>query len=105
MEIKIETGSIRLLDKLAEIEAECFDQEAFTKRQIAYLLSDYNTIALIAKANSNIAGFIIAQVETDSGQPYGHIVTINVAPSFRRSGIGSKLLNEVEEILRQKGIT
>ena len=105
MEIKIETGSIRLLDKLAEIEAECFDQEAFTKRQIAYLLSDYNTIALIAKANSNIAGFIIAQVEIDSGQPYGHIVTINVAPSFRRNGIGSKMLNEVEEILRQKGIT
>jgi len=30
MEIKIETASIRLLDKLFEIEEQCFDQEAFT---------------------------------------------------------------------------
>ena len=59
MEIKIESASIRLLDKLYEIEEQCFDQEAFTKRQISYLLTDYNTIALVAKVNSDIAGFII----------------------------------------------
>jgi ribosomal-protein-alanine acetyltransferase len=105
MEIKIETGSIRLLDKLAEIEAQCFDQEAFTKRQMAYLLADYNTIALTAKADGDIAGFIIAQVEIDSDRLFGHIVTINVSSTFRRMGIGTKMLNEVEQILRQKGIT
>ena len=105
MEIKIETASIRLLDKLYEIEGQCFNQEAFTKRQIAYLLTDYNTIGLVAKVDSEIAGFIISQVEIEDDTLYGHIITINVAPNYRRKGIASKMLNETEEILKEKGIT
>jgi ribosomal-protein-alanine acetyltransferase len=105
MEIKIETASTRLLDKLLEIEEQCFDQEAFSKRQIAYLLTDYNSIALVAKANSDVAGFIIAQVEVKDDRLFGHIITINVPPKYRRKGIGSKLIKEIENILKQKGIS
>jgi len=104
MEIKIETASIKQLDKLYEIEEQCFDQEAFTKRQIAYLLADYNTIALVARANSDIAGFIIAQVEIENDTLCGHIITINVAPTHRRKGVASKMLKETEDLLRLKGM-
>lgn len=104
MEIRIETASIRLLDKLYEIESQCFDQEAFTKRQIAYLLTDYNTIGLVAKANGEVAGYIIAQVEVEKDTLYGHIITVNVLPAYRRKGIGSRMLKETEEILKGKGI-
>jgi ribosomal-protein-alanine acetyltransferase len=104
MELKIETASIKLLDKLFEIEEQCFDQEAFSKRQIAYLLTDYNTIALAAKANSDIAGFILTQVEIENDTLFGHIITINVASTYRRKGIASKMLQEMEIILKQKGI-
>ena len=105
MEVKIETANIKLLDKLYQIEEQCFDQEAFTKRQIAYLLTDYNTIALVAKTDSDIAGFIIAQVEVEENTEFGHIITINVAPNCRRKGVAAKLLREIETILKQKGIT
>lgn len=104
MEVKIETATTKLLDKLFEIEEQCFDQEAFSKQQIAFLLTDYNTIALVAKANSDVAGFIIAQVEVEGDTLFGHIITINVAPHFRRKGIASQMLKEIEEILKQKGI-
>ena len=104
MEIKIETATIKLLDKLYQIEEQCFDQEAFTKRQIAYLLTDYNTIALVAKANGDIVGFIIVQVEIENDTLFGHIITVNVAPSYRRKGIARKLLEEIEDIFKQKGI-
>ena len=104
MEIKIESASIRLLDKLYEIEEQCFDQEAFTKRQISYLLTDYNTIALVAKANNDISGFVIAQVEVENDRVFGHIITVNVAPVYRRKGIGTKMLIEIESLLKQKGI-
>lgn len=104
MEIKIEAASIRLLDKLYQIEEQCFDQEAFTKRQIAYLLTDYNTIGLVAKANSDVAGFIMSQIEVEDELLYGHIITLNVAPAFRRKGIGSKMLKETEQILRDRSI-
>ncbi len=69
MEVKIETATITLLDNLFEIEEQCFDQEAFTKRQISYLLTDYNTIALVAKTITDIAGFVIAQVEIEENPP------------------------------------
>ena len=103
MEIKIETATIRLLDTLYKIEEQCFNEEAFTKRQIAYLLTDYNTIALIAKIQTDIAGFIIAQVETDNTE-YGHIITLNVALNYRHKGIATKLLQEIENLLKDRGI-
>ena len=105
MEVKIETATIKLLDTLYKIEEQCFDQEAFTKRQIAYLLTDYNTIALVAKVESDIAGFIIAQVEVEENTEFGHIITMNVAPTCRRQRIATKLLQEIENLLKQKGIT
>ena len=104
MELKIETATPKLLDELFEIEEQCFDQEAFTKRQIAYLLTDYNTIALVAKANNDIAGFIIIQIEIENNTLFGHIITINVASTYRRKGIANKMLEETEVILKQKGI-
>ena len=105
MEIKIETATIRQLDQLYQIEEQCFNQEAFTKRQIAYLLTDYNTIGLVAKTNNDITGFIIAQVEIENETLFGHIITVNVAPPYRRKGIAKKLLQEIESLLKQKGIT
>ena len=104
MNTKIETASIRLLDKFCEIEHQCFDKEAFTKRQLAYLLTDYNSIALVAKVDSDIAGFIISQVEIENNTFFGHIITINVAPTWRRKGIGSQMLKEIERILKEKGV-
>jgi ribosomal-protein-alanine acetyltransferase len=103
MEVKIETATPKLLDILFKIEQQCFDEEAFTKRQIAYLLSDYNTIALGAKNGAEVAGFVIAQVETDEIE-FGHIITLNVAPNFRHKGIATKLLGEMESLLKQRGI-
>jgi ribosomal-protein-alanine N-acetyltransferase len=103
MAVKVETASIRLLDALYKIEAQCFDEEAFSKRQIAYLLTDYNTIALVAKVSADITGFIIAQVETDEIE-YGHIITLNVAQNYRHRGVATRLLEEMGDLLKQRGI-
>ena len=104
MEIKIETATIKILDQLFQIEEKCFDQEAFSKRQIAYLLTDYNSIALVAKVDGLVAGFIIVQVEVEENTEYGHIITVNVSPSFRRKKIASKMIREIESLLKQKDI-
>ena len=104
MEVKIETATIKLLDQLFQIEEQCFDQEAFSKRQIAYLLTDYNTIAFVAKVNEVVVGFIIAQVEMEENTEFGHVITINVVRNFRRKGIGKRMLLQIETILKQKGV-
>jgi ribosomal-protein-alanine N-acetyltransferase len=104
MDIEIVDVSLRLLDKLWEIENQCFDQEAFTKQQLAYLIADYNTIGLTALVNGEIAGFAMARVNIRRTITFGHILTIDVPPVYRRKGIAQKLLYEIETILREKGI-
>jgi ribosomal protein S18 acetylase RimI-like enzyme len=105
MDVKIETATIKLLDQLFAIEEQCFSEEAFSRRQIAYLLTDYNTIALVAKNNFDIAGFIIAQIDVEDNNEYGHIVTLNIPHNYRRKYVATRLLKEIQAILRQRGIT
>ena len=104
MDIKIEDVSISNLGKLYEIEKQCFEQEAFTKQQLAYLLTDYNAIGLAALVNGEIAGFAIARVDIRRNEQFGHIVTVDVIPAYRRKGIAPKLLHKIETILRERGI-
>ncbi len=104
MKIKVEDISLSFLDELYEIEKQCFETEAFTKQQIAYLLSDYNTIALMARVNDEIAGFVIGQIEIVRNMPVGHIVTVNTVPAYHRKGIAHKLLREIETLFKNKGV-
>ena len=104
MDITISDLTIQLLDKLCEIENQCFEQEAFTKQQIACLITDYNTIGLTAIIKSEIAGFVIARVNITRNATFGHILTIDVAPAYRRKGVAQKLLHEIETTLRGRGI-
>jgi ribosomal-protein-alanine N-acetyltransferase len=103
MNITIEDANIRMLDELYEIEKQSFAEEAFSKEQIGYLLTDYNCISLAAKANGEIVGFIVAMFELECKQPVGHIMTIDVLPKFRRQGVGEHLMRETEALLKQKG--
>ena len=104
MDIKIEDLSIQLLDQLCEIEKQCFEQEAFTKQQLAYLVADYSTIGLTALVNGEIVGFAIGRVDIGRNEQFGHIVTVDVTPAYRRKGIAQKLLHKLETILSERGI-
>jgi len=104
MPVTIEDASIRHLDRLYEIETECFDREAFTKKQIARLLVDYNSVGLVAKEEQKIVGFIIGTIQSEESSLIGHVITIDISKSHRRKGLGIRLLQEIEEILREKGV-
>ena len=101
--ITIEDVSVRLLDKLYQIEKQCFKQEAFSKQQISYLLLDYNAISFAAYVDGELAGFIIGRIDVEENQLAGHILTIDVVPEQRRKGIAQKLLREVEDAAKQHG--
>jgi len=104
MPITIEDASIRHLDKLYEIEMGCFEREAFTKQQIAHLLTDYNSVSLVAKVNGEIIGFIIGTIYLERNSLTGHILTIDISPIHRRKGTAQKLLQEIEKIFTEKGV-
>jgi len=77
--IKIEPTDLKFIDAYYRIETDCFDAEAFSKNQLVYLLTAYNIIALAAKTDLDVAGFIIVQVETDDTE-FGHIITLRTCP-------------------------
>lgn len=103
MAVSIEDVSLECIERLYEIEKECFREEAFTKQQIAKLLTSPNSIGLIAKKNGKIIGFVIGAVYYDKDQLVGHILTIDISQKHRRKGIGVKLLQEIEKIFAEKG--
>jgi len=99
---KIEKASIEDLDRLYEIEMKCFETEAFTKQQIAYLLT--NSVILVSKVKDEIVGFVIGKTYIDKKPATGQILTIDVSPKHRRKGIGQRLLQEIEKTFKDKGI-
>jgi len=104
MTVVIEDALIRHLDRLCEIEAECFGDEAFAKEQMLRLLKEYNCVNLVARVDGIIAGFVIGMMYVDRKALYAHILTIDVSPAYRRRGIGRLLLREIERIFKEKGV-
>lgn len=101
---KIEKASIEHLNRLCEIEIKCFETEAFTKQQIAYLLTDSNSMILVSRVKGEIVGFIIGKTYMDKKPATGQILTIDVSPKHRRKGIGQRLLQEIEKTFKDKGV-
>ena len=100
----LEDARSKDLKRLYEIEKECFDEEAFTSEQISQLLDDYNTVSLVARVEGKIVGFVIGIIYVDKKALYGHVLTVDVAPSYRRRGFGRLLMNEIEKIFAMKSV-
>ena len=103
VQVKVERATIDHLGQLVDLERECFTTEAYTERQILGLLKDSRNVALLARVDGDIAGFIIGLDETLKNHRLGHVVTIDVALKYRRKGIGSILLEEMETVFSQRG--
>jgi len=105
MNAKIETATFKLLERLYEIEKQSFRNEAFSKRQIRYLLRDYNAISLVARVDGEIVAFAIGRMECEAEVQYGHIFTVETVSAFRRKGIAQKLLRGLEDVFAKRGAT
>jgi ribosomal-protein-alanine N-acetyltransferase len=93
-------------DMLWRMDQECFPPGiAYSKAELKAYVRHRGSFTLVAEsgaASGNeaaaAAGFIVAH-----GGPAGHVITIDVIPSARRSGVGSLLLLAAEERLRAAG--
>jgi len=86
---------------LWSIDQRCFPPGiAYPRRELAAYLRRRGSFTVVAEHGAGapgvLAGFIVAEA---SRRGVGHIITIDVLPESRRSGLGSKLLAAAEERL------
>lgn len=102
--IRVQQSSLEDLEKIYELELECFGRNAYSKSFIRFLLADLSSIALKAVDDQGeIVGSVIGRVEKSSGKVIGRVYTIDVKPEHRRKGIGRTLLKKLEEEFRRMG--
>ena len=86
-------------ESLWRMDQECFPQGiSYSRQELKAFMRYRGSFTVVATEDQEIRGFIIAK----SG-PIGHIITIDVGPTARRSGVGSFLLKGAEERLRAGG--
>lgn len=104
MRVTIERASIHSLDTLCEIEKKCFQDDAFERQQIAYLITSSDIEFLVGRVRRKIIGFVAGRIYTNGQSKSGHMLTIDVLPEYRRRGIGFRLLKKIERIFIDEGI-
>ncbi len=105
MKLRVKSASVTDLQRLYEIEKECFSSEAFSMEQLAFLLENPSSISLIALADNEIVGFIIGIVYKGlKTENVGHVFTLDVAEKYRRKGIALRLLKELEKKFKEKNV-
>ena len=99
---------------LWSIDQKCFAPGiAYSRRELATYIQRRGSFTVVAEGSSQepgkadastrdsgIVGFIVAEANR---RGVGHIISIDVLPRARRSGVGSKLLAIAEERLRSGG--
>lgn len=91
------------LDRLVTIENKCFPPyQAYSKKQLHYLITKAKSLTLVECAEYELRGFIICL--TRLGSRTAGIETLNVDPSYRGKGIALRLLRSTEITLSSKGI-
>jgi len=88
-------------DTLIEIDQACYEPGvAYSKRDMRAYLQFPSAECVLAETSREIVGFCISARQ----RARGYIVTIDVLEKYRKSGIGSALLCEVERRLAANGV-
>lgn len=98
-------------ETLWNIDQKCFAPGiAYSRRELSIYIRRRGSFTVVAEndprtgkataGNSEIVGFIVAEA---GPRRIGHVISIDVLPAARRSGLGSKLLLAAEDRLRSDG--
>jgi [ribosomal protein S18]-alanine N-acetyltransferase len=91
------------LDDIERIEKKCFPGRiAYSRRQLAHLCLRANSSCLLETNGNTIRGFII--VTYRQGSNSAGLETIDVDPSFKKQGIGVRLLAAAHMDMKQHHI-
>ena len=86
---------------LLRLDEGCFPPGiAYSKTMLRYFLKLPSADGTVAEDGGKIVGFIL----TEENPPLAHVITLDVAETHRRHGVGSALLAESEKNLALRGV-
>lgn len=86
--------------EIAELEAELFSMP-WSRQGFTDTLTMPNVLFLVAREEEELAGYCGIYMAADEGE----ITNVAVRPSFRRQGIGVRLVSELMEEAAAEGVT
>jgi len=87
----------RDMPAVLKIEAECFEFP-WTEEDFLCCLRQRNCIGMVAEVDEEVVGFMIYELQKSRLR----VLNFAVAPIFRRSGIGSRMIARLVEKLSQQ---
>lgn len=86
---------------LFRLDQACFPPGiSYSKTTLKYFLTLAGADCIVATNDRSTVGFIL----TEENPPLAHVITLDVAESQRRRGVGSALLTESEKNLARRGV-
>jgi len=86
---------------LHKLDQACFPPGiSYSKFSLQYFLNLPAADCLVVEDGKAIAAFILSE----TNPPLAHIITLDVAAAYRRKGLASKLLSEMEKHFRYKEV-
>ena len=95
---QIVDAGLRDLNRLRELEAECFAMDAWPMIDLLAALVMPGIVRLKAVVGDQMVGFIAGDIRRGSG--VGWIVTLGVRQAYRRMGIARTLLQACDERMK-----
>ncbi len=88
-------------ETLYQMDQVCYERGiAYSRRTLREFLGMPGAATWVALAGADVAGFLIALCDASQG----HIVTLDVAPTERRRGVGSALVAKAEREMAATGV-
>jgi ribosomal protein S18 acetylase RimI-like enzyme len=98
----IRKGQIEDIPKFESLDRLCFpDSVRYSRFDFLYYFFKKDVFTIVSENGRKIHAFLIADLKTSE---VGHIISIDIHPSFRRAGLGTKLMAEAERIFNELGV-
>jgi ribosomal-protein-alanine N-acetyltransferase len=93
------------LSALYALDQVCFVPEiAYSLEELQYFIEQRDSLTLVAQAEQ-VAGFSIVERPHTRSRYFAHLITMDVAPAWRKQGVGSALMRAMEIRLLEERIS
>jgi ribosomal-protein-alanine N-acetyltransferase len=101
MAFKIRPYAQRDFAAVHKLDQLCFPPGiSYSKWTLQHFLNLSSADCLIAEDGNKLAGFLLSE----ENPPLAHIITLDIAEAYRRQGVGSALLREMDEHFVFRGV-